>query len=50
MLKDDDKPIVLHTARNVPLPLHIKVCDELKRKESMDAISPVSEPSFTMVF
>ena len=40
-LKDDAKPIALHTARNVPLPLHTKVRDELKRMESMGVISPV---------
>ena len=38
LLKDDAKPITLHTARNVPLPLHTKVRDELKCMESMDAI------------
>ena len=44
-LKDDTKPIALHTARNVPLPLRTKVHDELKRMQSMDVIYPVSEPS-----
>ena len=44
-LKDDAKSIALHTARNVPLPLHTKVRDELKRMESMGVISLVSKPS-----
>jgi len=43
-LKDDAKPIALHTARNILLPLCTKVCDELKCMESMGVISPVREP------
>ena len=43
--KDNAKPIALHAARNVPLPLRTKVRDELKRRESMGVISAVSEPS-----
>ena len=43
-LKDDAKPIALHTARNVPLPLRSKVRDELKHMESMSVIPPVSKP------
>ena len=44
-LKEDAKPVSLHTARNIPLPLRGKVQQELKRMESMGVISPVTEPS-----
>ena len=44
-LKEEAKPVSLHTARNIPLPLRSKVQQELKRMESMGVISPVTEPS-----
>ena len=34
-LKEEAKPVSLHTARNIPLPLRSKVQQELKRMESM---------------
>ena len=44
-LKEDAKLLFLHIARNVPLPIHRKVQNELRRMESLGVISPVSEPS-----
>ena len=44
-LKDNVKPHALCTARNVPLPLHTKVQEELKRMQSLGVILPVNEPS-----
>ena len=44
-LKDNVKPHVLCTVRNVPLPLHTKVQEKLKHMQSLGAISPVDEPS-----
>ena len=45
ILKDDAKPYVLFTPRNVAIPLRAIVLDELNRMESLGAISKVNEPT-----
>jgi len=44
-LKPDVRPYALFTARNVPIPLREKVCDELERMESMRVIAKVTAPT-----
>ena len=44
-LKPDVKPYALFTARNVPILLREKVCDELERMESMGVIAKVAAPT-----
>ena len=44
-LKNDTQPHSLHTPRNIPLPLHKKVQEELTRMESGGIISKVDEPT-----
>ena len=43
-LHPDAQPFVLHTPRNIPLPLRKKFKDELKRMESLGMISKVDMP------
>ena len=44
-LKPDAKPYALYTARNVPIPLRIKVKQELARMEKLGVISKVDKPT-----
>ena len=44
-LKPDATPFALHTPRNVPLPLRMKVKEELARMESMGVISKIDVPT-----
>ena len=44
-LKPDAQPHALFTPRNVPIPLHKKVQDELARMESLGVISRVEDPT-----
>ena len=44
-LRPDAQPFALHTPSKVPLPLHKKVKDELKRMESLGVISKVDVPT-----
>ncbi len=44
-LKEDATPYSLYTPRNVPLPLHEKVKEELERIEAMGVISKVDQPT-----
>ena len=44
-LKSDAKPYVLYTARNVPIPLRVKVKQELTRMEKLGVISKVDKPT-----
>ena len=44
-LSPDVQPFALHTPRNVPLPLHRKVNDELVQMESQGVISKVEVPT-----
>ena len=39
------QPYALFTSRNIPLPLHLKVKQELERIESLGIISKVDEPT-----
>ena len=44
-LKSDAKPYTLYTARNVPIPLRVKVKQELTRMEKLGVISKVDKPT-----
>ena len=44
-LKSDSKPYALYTARNVPIPLCVKVKQELTRMEKLGVISKVDKPT-----
>ena len=44
-LKPDANPFSLFTQRNMPIPLHEKVKQELNRMESLGVISQVTEPT-----
>ena len=44
-LKPDAKPYALYTARNVPIPLHGRVKQELERMEKLGVISKVDKPT-----
>ena len=44
-LKPDAKPYALCTARNVPIPLHTKVKQELARMKKLGVISKVDKPT-----
>ena len=44
-LKQDAQPFALVTFRSVPLPLRMKVEEELARMESLNVISRVDEPT-----
>lgn len=44
-LNPDAQPYALFTSRNIPLPLHSKVEQELKQMESLGIISKVDKPT-----
>ena len=44
-LKEGTVPHALYTPRNVPIPLHEKVKEELAQMEAMGVISPIQEPT-----
>ena len=44
-LKHHPQPHALYTARNIPLPLHGKVQQELERMESLGVISKIDIPT-----
>ena len=44
-LKPDAKPFAIHASRNVPIPLHEKVKQELKRMEKLGVVSKVDKPT-----
>ncbi|RXN17021.1 RNA-directed DNA polymerase-like protein [Labeo rohita] len=44
-LKENAQPYAIHTARRVPLPLILKVKEELRRMEGNGVIEPVTDPT-----